>query len=35
MTWSGWLFLILSWGLILGLVIFCVWKALREPYKDL
>ena len=31
MTWSGWLFLILSWGMILGLVIFCVWKALKEP----
>jgi hypothetical protein len=35
MTWSGWIFLILSWGSILGLVVFCVLRALKEPYKDL
>jgi len=35
MSVSGWIFLILSWGLILGLVIFCVWRVLKEPYKDL
>ncbi len=35
MTWSGWIFLILSWGVILGLVAFCVRRAFKEPYKDL
>jgi hypothetical protein len=35
MTWSGWIFLILSWGMILSLIVFCVWRALKEPYKDL
>jgi hypothetical protein len=35
MTWSGWIFLILSWGLIIGLTIFCVHRMFKEPYKDL
>jgi hypothetical protein len=35
MSWSGWIFLILSWGLILGLVAFCVWRVIKEPYRDL
>lgn len=35
MTWGGWIFLVLSWGFILGLVFFCVRRALKEPYKDL
>jgi hypothetical protein len=35
MTFGGWIFLILSWGVIIGLVIFCIYKVLKEPYKDL
>ena len=35
MSVGGWIFLIISWGLILSLVILCVWRALKEPYKDL
>jgi hypothetical protein len=35
MTAGGWAFMALSWGIILGLVAFCVRRALKEPYKDL
>lgn len=35
MTAAGWVFMALSWGIILALVAFCVRRALNEPYKDL
>jgi hypothetical protein len=27
---SGWIFLILSWGFITSLVLFCFWKIFSE-----
>jgi hypothetical protein len=35
MTVAGWIFLSLSWLVIIWLVIFCVYRVLKEPYKDL
>jgi len=35
MTWGGWVFLALSWGLSLGLAAFCVYRTFKEPYRDL
>ncbi len=35
MTAGGWLFMLLSWGLILSLTAYCVRRVLRAPYKDL
>lgn len=32
-TLSGWLFLAGSWGLILGLCVFCFWKVLKKKEK--
>ena len=31
---SGWIFLILSWGFILGLVIFCFYKIFAKKRVD-
>ncbi len=31
MRLEGWLFLGLSWGTILGLLLFCFWRLLRNP----
>jgi hypothetical protein len=30
MKWSGWIFLILSWSLILTLMVFCFSRILRK-----
>jgi hypothetical protein len=30
MTWAGWLFLILSWGFILWLTVFCFAKVFSK-----
>jgi hypothetical protein len=35
MTAGGWLFMLLSWGVILSLAAYCVRRVLKEPYKDL
>ena len=29
MNWSGWLFMALAWGAILGLNIFCFYQVFR------
>ncbi len=34
MTPGGWIFLLLSWGFILGLTVFCFWKVLRKKDDD-
>ena len=31
MTFAGWVFMILSLGFVLGLVVFCFSKVLRKP----
>ncbi len=31
----GWIFLIISWGLILGLNIYCFIRVLKEPEEEL
>jgi len=31
MNFAGWLFLALSWGLILGLTAFCFWRIFTKP----
>jgi len=33
MTMLGWIFLILSWGLIIGLNIFCFYRILSSKKK--
>jgi len=30
MTLTGWTFLMVSWGTILGLTVFCFYRALRK-----
>jgi hypothetical protein len=30
MTTTGWAFLIISWGMILGLTVFCLSRTLRK-----
>ena len=34
MTGLGWVFLIVSWGVIIGLVIFCFLKIFRKKEID-
>jgi hypothetical protein len=34
MTVGGWINLIVSVGLVTGLLIFCVWRVLRRPRPD-
>jgi hypothetical protein len=31
----GWLFLIISWGGIIGLNLYCFWRVFNEPTEDL
>jgi hypothetical protein len=31
MTIGGWIFMLVSWGLILGLLGFCLYRTLRTP----
>lgn len=31
----GWIFLIASWGLIIGLSLYCFYRVFREPEEDL
>jgi protein-S-isoprenylcysteine O-methyltransferase Ste14 len=31
----GWLFMLSSWGLILGLTAFCFYRVLIEPEEEL
>ncbi len=35
MTAAGWVFMGLSWGIIIGLAAFCVRRALKAPFEDL
>lgn len=35
MTFYGWLFMGISWTLIIGLAIFCFSRVLREKDEDL
>jgi hypothetical protein len=30
MRWDGWLFLGISWGLILAVTAYCFWRVLRR-----
>ena len=30
MTWAGWIFLVASWGVILGLCAFCFSRTFRK-----
>ena len=34
MSLSAWIFLILSWGFILGLTIFCFWRVFSKKEMD-
>ena len=34
MTLSGWIFMVISWGLIIGLVVFCFIKIFRKKVVD-
>ena len=29
MSWQGWAFVILAWGIVAGLFFWCFWKVLR------
>jgi hypothetical protein len=31
----GWIFLIVSWGFILGLNLYCFFRVLKEPEEEL
>lgn len=31
----GWIFMLTSWGFIIGLTIFCFYRVLVEPEQDL
>ena len=31
----GWLFILISWGLIIGLNLYCFWRVLKEPTAEL
>ncbi len=31
----GWTFIVISWGLIIGLNLYCFWRVLREPSEEL
>ena len=35
MTIAGWIFLTLSWSVIIGLCIFCFIRVLKEPEGEL
>lgn len=35
LTLSGWILLISSWGIIIGLTLFCFYRVFTEPEKDL
>lgn len=35
MTLAGWLFLIISFGVIIGLVVFCCMRVFKEPPEDI
>jgi len=31
----GWVFIAASWGLIIGLNLYCFWRVLKEPEDEL
>ena len=31
----GWIFIAISWGLIIGLNLYCFWRVLKEPEAEL
>lgn len=34
MTFSGWIFMIVSWAAILGMFVFCMSRTLRPPKQN-
>lgn len=34
MNLGGWIFMALSWGFILGLAAFCLWKVLNKREQE-
>jgi len=35
MNLYGWIFLVVSWGLIIGLNLYCFYRVLKEPEDEL
>ncbi len=35
MTIAGWIFLLGSWGFIVALALYCFYRVLKEPVKDI
>jgi heme/copper-type cytochrome/quinol oxidase subunit 2 len=35
MTLSGWIFMLVSWGVILGMFFYCMYRTLRREDDDM
>ncbi|HOK96163.1 MAG TPA: hypothetical protein PK052_00555 [Anaerohalosphaeraceae bacterium] len=34
MKWSGWIFMLISWSVIIGMFVFCMVRTLRSDAKS-
>jgi len=34
MNWQGWVFMIIAWGLVTSLSVWCFWKVLTNKRED-